>query len=609
MSIPIQKAKDSIQQRQMISVSLEEGLIHLRGLSPKRLRFELEYALERGSTANSFLFLAGIDSNGNEQPPILIHPPGAAFSDVFIPALANALPNNPSELSVVVGHINPNRIALLQTLATLYPNLKLIASNPGAKLLREIWNQKDPRNLEQATPPIPEITLIKQKTKIPVSYERQLILLPAPTARWPGGLLAYEESLGLLMSDKLFGAHICTSTWAESNRSSTEEDRRHYYDCLMAPMADQVDTLVEKIEELEIRTIAPGHGPSIDSSWRSLLNDYRRWGESQKQASLKIVLLFASAYGNTATIADALARGVGKAGIQVESLNCEFTSADKLLSAIKEADAYLIGSPTLGGHAPTPIISALGTLLAEGDRKKKVGIFGSYGWSGEALDLLENKLRDGGFKFGFEPIKIKFSPDTSMLKVLEETGTLFARKLLQAKGNKHRQAARGMTTSRSDPAVVALGKVIGSLCVLTATQGEEEERLNGAMVASWVSQASFYPLGITIAIAKDRAVEALLHCGDKFALNVLAAGKQNKLLRQFLQPFPPGANRFEGVQIEMSPSGQPILPEALAWLEGTVSQRMECGDHWLIYAEVKSGAVLDKEGITAIHHRQTGANY
>ncbi|MDP6172005.1 MAG: flavin reductase, partial [Prochlorococcaceae cyanobacterium ETNP2_MAG_10] len=54
---------------------------------------------------------------------------------------------------------------------------------------------------------------------------------------------------------------------------------------------------------------------------------------------------------------------------------------------------------------------------------------------------------------------------------------------------------------------------------------------------------------------------------------------------------------------------QPILPEALAWLEAKVQLRMECGDHWLIYAEVSHGGVLDVEGTTAVHHRRTGANY
>jgi flavin reductase (DIM6/NTAB) family NADH-FMN oxidoreductase RutF len=80
-------------------------------------------------------------------------------------------------------------------------------------------------------------------------------------------------------------------------------------------------------------------------------------------------------------------------------------------------------------------------------------------------------------------------------------------------------------------------------------------------------------------------------------------------MRQFLQPFPPGADRFAGLELETSPGGQPLLPEALAWLEGRVSQRMECGDHWLLLAEVTQGGLLDGEGSTAVHQRRSGANY
>jgi flavin reductase (DIM6/NTAB) family NADH-FMN oxidoreductase RutF len=151
--------------------------------------------------------------------------------------------------------------------------------------------------------------------------------------------------------------------------------------------------------------------------------------------------------------------------------------------------------------------------------------------------------------------------------------------------------------------------VVGSLCVLTTCKGEGEGRLSGAMVASWVSQASFTPPGLTVAVAKDRAVETLLHIGDRFALNVLAAGRESGPMKQFLKPFAPGADRFAGLNLEQSPGGQPILPEALAWLEATVQQRMECGDHWLLYAEVSGGGVLDASGTTAVHQRRSGANY
>jgi flavin reductase (DIM6/NTAB) family NADH-FMN oxidoreductase RutF/flavodoxin len=422
--------------------------------------------------------------------------------------------------------------------------------------------------------------------------------------------MAFEESTGLLMSGKFFAAHLCSGTWAEANRSSTEEDRRYFYDCLMAPMARQVEVVLNRVDGLPIRTIAPGHGPAISESWRSLLSDYRRWGAAQERAKLSVALLFASAYGNTAAIADALAQGVARTGVRVESINCEFTPPETLLEAIRSCDAVLIGSPTLGGHAPTPIVSALGSLLAEGDRAKPVGVFGSFGWSGEALELLETKLRDGGFRFAFEPIKVKFSPDAATLKTCEETGTALGRSLqIDQRRQQRRSGGGGLTESRSNPAVQALGRVVGSLCVLTTTKGSGESQLSGAMVASWVSQASFSPPGLTVAVAKDRAVEALLHVGDRFALNVLAAGRETAPMKQFLQPFAPGADRFAGLELEQSPAGQPVLPDGVAWLDCQVKQRMECGDHWLIYAQADAGALLDATATTAVHQRRSGANY
>ncbi len=596
--------------RRVLVLPLEPGLVCLRGLSPRRVRFEVEYGLERGTTANSFLFEAGTAADGHAVPPVLIHPPGMTYAHPFFTALADLVPAD-LPLKVVVGVVNPNRVELLRAMAARWPNLALVASNAGAQLVRELWDQRRPGNPEPAEAlPLPPIDVIRQEASRPLAGQLRLRLIPAPTPRWPGALMAFEESSGLLMSSKFFSAHICVDTFAEANRSSTEEDRRWFYDCLMAPMARQVEMVLDRIDTLPIRTIAPFHGPAIAESWRSLLSDYRRWGEVQTRSRLSVALLYASAYGNTAAIADALAQGVARTGVRVESINCEFSEPEQLLEAIRSCDALLIGSPTLGGHAPTPIVSALGTVLAEGDRARPVGVFGSFGWSGEALDLLESKLRDGGFQFAFEPIKVKFSPDASRIKAIEETGTALGRQLLAAQRRTERRAATGgLQESRSEPAIQALGRVLGSLCVLTTAKGEGESRLNGAMVASWVSQASFSPPGFTVAVARDRAVEALLHIGDRFALNVLAAGRETGPMRQFLKPFVPGADRFAGLELEESPGGQPILPEALAWLEATVKQRMECGDHWLLYAQVERGAVLDPAGTTAVHQRRSGDAY
>jgi flavin reductase (DIM6/NTAB) family NADH-FMN oxidoreductase RutF len=112
---------------------------------------------------------------------------------------------------------------------------------------------------------------------------------------------------------------------------------------------------------------------------------------------------------------------------------------------------------------------------------------------------------------------------------------------------------------------------------------------------------------VTIAVAKERAIESLMHEGSQFVLNVLAEGKQ--LRRHFMKNFPPGADRFEGLQVETASNGCPLLTDALAFLECTVRSRMECGDHWVVYATANSGKVLDTTGVTAVHHRRSGSQY
>ena len=356
----------SANDRRVIQIPVEPGLVCLRGLSPTRLRFEVEYGLERGTTANSFLYLP----SGPGDTALLVHPPGDSFAAPYLEALEALVPTT-GPLQVVVGHTNPNRVKLLRQLAQRWPQLELISSNPGAQLLRELWEQRKPTPpgsdaaaAAEDLPPLPPLQVVRTDTELTRADGRSITLLPAPTPRWPGGLMAFEENSGLLMSGKFFAAHLCSEAWAEANRSSSEEDRRYFYDCLMAPMVRQVEAVLDRIDELPIRAIAPGHGPAIAESWRSLLVDYRRWGETQERAKLSVALLYASAYGNTAAIADGLAQGVARTGVRVESINCEFTPAEKLLESIRSCDAVLIGSPTLGGHAPTPIVSALGTLLA-----------------------------------------------------------------------------------------------------------------------------------------------------------------------------------------------------------------------------------------------------
>ena len=149
-----------------------------------------------------------------------------------------------------------------------------------------------------------------------------------------------------------------------------------------------------------------------------------------------------------------------------------------------------------------------------------------------------------------------------------------------------------------------------SLYVVTASQGSGESQRRSAMVASWVSQASFSPPGLTVAVAKDRAIEALMQVGDRFVLNVLRDDNHHPRLRHFLKRVPPGAERVAGVAVvDDVADGGPVLSDALAFLGCRVEQRMEGPDHWIIYAVVEQGNVADADGSTAVHHRKVGNHY
>ncbi len=550
----------------------------LRSRSWTRLRFEIEYALGRGTTANSYVIKA--------EKTALIDPPGESFTEIFLAALQQRL--DLSQLDyVILGHVNPNRAATLKALLVIAPQITFVCSNPGAINLRGALPDHDLK-----------IIVMRGEETLDLGKGHHLQFIPTPSPRWPDQLCTYDLETEILYTDKLFGAHICGDQVFDEGWEIFNEDRRYYYDCLMAPHARQVETALDKLSELPVRLYATGHGPLVRYGLIQLTQAYHQWSLSQTAQDTTVALLYASAYGNTATLAQAIARGIIKAGVGVEAINCEVAEPAEIQAALEKSAGFIIGSPTLGGHAPTPIQTALGIVLSTATNSKLAGVFGSYGWSGEAIDLIEGKLKDAGYRFGFETLRVKFKPTDATLKLCEEAGTDFAQSLKKTK--KVRSPQQPATNVEQ-----AVGRVVGSLCVVTA----KREDVSSAMLADWVSQATFNPPGLTVAVAKDRAIESLMYPSSNFVLNILAEGNHLGLMKHFLKPFAPGEDRFAGVATEVATNGSPILSDALAYLECSVNSRMECGDHWVVYAIVENGKLLNPNAMTAVHHRKSGNHY
>lgn len=561
---------------QVLPISIDTTILRSRSWS--RLRFEIEYALAKGTTANSYLI------QGDKLA--LIDPPGETFTQIYLQALQQRYDLELLDY-VILGHVNPNRATTIKALLELAPQLSFVCSNPGAINLRAALPDHDLK-----------IIVMRGEETLDLGKGHHLKFIPTPSPRFPDSLCTYDPQTEILYTDKLFGAHICSDQVFDEGWEVFNEDRRYYYDCLMAPHARQVETALDKLSELPVRLYATGHGPLVRYALIQLTQAYRQWSQSQTAQDTTVALLYASAYGSTTTLAQAIARGITKAGVGVESINCEFAEPSEIKAAIEKSAGFVIGSPTLGGHAPTPIQTALGIVLSTATNNQLAGVFGSYGWSGEAIDLIEGKLKDAGYRFGFETLRVKFKPTDVTLQLCEEAGTDFAQALKKAKKVK---APRQPATTVEQ----AVGRLVGSLCVVTAKQGD----VTSAMLASWVSQATFNPPGLTIAVAKDRAVESLMYSGGKFVLNILAEGNHLSLMKHFLKPFAPAEDRFSGINTEIADNGSPVLSDALAYVECSVSNRMESGDHWVVYAIVENGKLLQSDAVTAVHHRKSGNHY
>ena len=550
----------------------------LRSRSWSRLRFEIEYALEKGTTANAYLIKGNLVA--------LIDPPGESFCEIFIEALKQEIDPHAIDY-IVLGHTNPNRIKTIKKLLELAPQATIVCSLPAALTLESA-------EIDHKIQPIKGGT----ENDLDLGQGHHLEFIPTPTPRWPDSLCTYDSYSEVLFSDKFFGAHVCSEDAYDLHRETLLEDQQYYFDCLMAPNVRQVQTALEKLKAYAPRLYAVDHGPLIRYGVTELTQRYHQWADQQKQRSLSVALIYASAYGNTATIAQAIARGITKAGVSVNSINAEQATTTEIKEAAESSAGFIMGSPTLGGHAPTQIQTALGVVISAASKTKLAAVFGSFGWSGEAIDLLESKFKDAGYSFGFDPIRVKFTPDASTLQYCEEAGTDFAQQLKKAK----KKTAPRISASSVEKAI---GRLVGSMCIVTAKQGD----ISSAMLASWVAQATFTPPGFTVAVAKDRAIENLMHSGSDFVLNILAEGKHLGPMKHFLKPFGPGEDRFEGVETRETESGQLVLENAIAYLECQVANRMDCGDHWVIYATISGGEVIDNDAKTAIHHRKTGTHY
>jgi flavorubredoxin/flavin reductase (DIM6/NTAB) family NADH-FMN oxidoreductase RutF len=551
----------------------------LRSLDWDRDRFDIEFGLQNGTTYNSFIIRG--------EKTALVDTSHAKFRQLYIDALKGEI--DPATIDyIVVSHTEPDHSGLIKDVLAIAPKAVVVGAKVAIAFLEDLIHEPFER------------LVVKSGETLDLGNGHVLEFINAPNLHWPDTIFTFDPATGILYTCDAFGAHFCNDDTFDTNLEALSPDFRFYYECLMAPNARSVVSAMKRMDKLtgDITTIATGHGPLLRHHLTELTGRYREWSQQTSDAETLIAVFYVSDYGFSDRLSQAIARGITKTGVGVEMVDLRSADAQDVNEIVSRATGVVIGMPPSTGKGSEETRAALGTILAGVSAKKTFGLFESYGGDDEPIDTLQSNLQDLELKVAFDPIRVKDTPSEAVYQLCEETGTDLGQQLAQSKKIKKIKALDADLQK-------ALGRISSGLYIITATKGD----VSSAMLASWITQASFEPLGFTVAVAKDRAIESLMQVGDTFVLNILEEGNHLLLMKHFLKRFPPGADRFAGIRTRPADNQSPILADSLAYLECEVASRMELSDHWLVYCTVDNGKVAKEEAQTAVHHRKVGNYY
>ncbi|REJ41095.1 MAG: MBL fold metallo-hydrolase [Microcystis flos-aquae TF09] len=550
----------------------------IRSLDWDRDRFDIEFGLQNGTTYNSYLIRG--------EKIALVDTSHEKFRQLYFDSLNGLI--NPQEIDyLIISHTEPDHSGLVRDLLQLAPNITVVGSKVAIQFLENLVHHPFQRQL------------VKNGDQLDLGNGHILEFVNAPNLHWPDTIFTYDHGSGILFTCDAFGMHYCSDDLYDEQLSAIEPDYRFYYECLMAPNARSVLAAMKRMEPLgNINLVANGHGPVLKHNVTELLTRYRDWSQAQTKAEKTVAVFYISDYGYSDRLCQSIAKGITKTGLAVETLDLKSADPQEVKELASSAVGIVIGTPPVSGINAQEITGNLGTILASVNPKQYIGMFESQGGDDESILPLFNKFREVGLTKAFDPIRSAETPNESLYQRCEEAGTDMGQLLTQEVKVKQRKS---LDTDLDK----AIGRISGGLYIITTKKGDR----SGAMVASWVTQASFDPPGFTVAVAKDRAIESLLQVGDQFILNILEEGNYQTLMKHFLKRFGPGEDRFAGVNTHTANNGSPILADALAYLECEVVSRMECADHWIVYNKVTDGRVSKPDSLTAVHHRKVGNYY
>ena len=387
--------------------------------------FDIIMYTEFGTTYNSYIYKAG-------DKTILFETVKEKFFDDYLKELKEIVDVTKIDY-LVVNHTEPDHAGSVQRLLELNPQLKIIATPTAVSFLQNIVNGdfcsiavKDEQEMK-----IGNITLR---------------FLHVPNLHWPDTMYTYIEEEQALVTCDSFGSHYSFEDILVSKVTNQEDywkATKYYFDCIIGPFKPFMLQALARVRELDVTMICTGHGPVLDADIDKMYNTYEEWctvvNPNQKKT---VVIPYVSAYGYTGQLAEQIAKGIEDSGdVDVRAYDMVTADQAKVLEELGFADGILLGTPTIVGEALKPIWDLTTSIFAGTHGGKLASAFGSYGWSGEGVPHMIERLKQLRMRVPDEGFRVRFKPGEVDLLNAYDYGYNFGC-LLQDKENPKKKSAK-----------------------------------------------------------------------------------------------------------------------------------------------------------------------
>jgi NADH oxidase (H2O-forming) len=390
-------------------VQLAEGVYWVGAFNPGLRIFDIIMRTEQGTTYNAYL-VRGRDKTA------LIETVKSGHFDQLAARVEKIMPFDQIDY-LVCNHLEPDHSGSLLEAKARAPKAQVIVSKNGAAFLKELFNQ-DLRPLAVGT-----------GDRIDLGG-KTLEFITAPFLHWPDTMFTYLPENRTLFSCDFLACHYCHEGVLSDQVGDFSFAYEHYFNAILRPFKDYVLKGLEAIRDKAIDLVGTSHGPVLNHDLPKFIERYRTWASAPERVpGGRIGVFYVSAYGMTGRLAEAIAEGARQAGAASTLFDLVGTDIPEIVSWIEAADAVAVGSCTLNGDAVKPawdLLSSLDTIRVKG---KWAAVFGSYGWSGEAVPMLEERLKGLKFHLVQPGLRVKFAPTVEDVEAARALGRTLAEKI------------------------------------------------------------------------------------------------------------------------------------------------------------------------------------